>query len=897
MPKKMSAKLVTEKVVAQKKAPVKRLSIKQKTTSQQRKRSRDSAKTSSQKTRTLLVADVDGEQLPVSIHDNTNVAKTIERRTPLVPLVRSPYRFPLPQQTSVSLVARVVGLCFVLAGSLLSIVFVNDSVASFVGLDTGALHANLIDGSTSGSTSGSTTVDPDPAPQVTIQLTQITGTTIPLQVTVPYASEVKIIADNRSLNQLFFLGYATRVDDTTWRYTWNFSGYHTGPYRIKMMIRNEFGAYDYTDSQEFELPDATNNTGETTFTTETTGTVAASSTTSTELNTTATTTTVTQSIQILLDNAEELSGAEDIIIESHGAQEVKLYAKNTKTLTSHYIGKAEKRDESKWRIRWDTKTIPNGEYRLTGIALFSTTVSENDTVSVYVENDTASSETTTASTTATSSEESDFKTDEDTLLAPVILLKTSKSSPLSGFVDVIVTTQNVEWVEVYVRPKSGLTPYFLGLAQKRSESEWRYAWETKQSPNGDYELYVRVRTKYGFVDGPKMGVRVLNEFTTTLTPDQEKIIDVFREVDAEKTVEVDGVAVPEEMSSSTKQSQDLNAVYIEPTESFIKTIEQEANNTHEIEEALNEFRSALREKINMFADAFRREDSDEISAIQTEIDKMQNDAVAKIATLTDKKEILDSVRRHLSQVIFESLELTKKNETLLKERIGTAVLEDADKDGISNYDELHLYKTSPFTADTDGDGYIDSAEIQSGFDPHDARREALVQYESPKETGVTREDLLSVDTVSTIAPDPESVSAEKLQALISGKGLPNSFITLYIFSTPIVVTVKTDENGNWSYILDKDIEEGNHEVYVGITDNAGRIVAKSNAFPFVKTAEAFTEPAGPAPVSATTGEPTFVNAHMSLLIGSIFVVLLGVILILLGVHVQNGRRAPVQQPV
>ncbi len=43
---------------------------------------------------------------------------------------------------------------------------------------------------------------------------------------------------------------------------------------------------------------------------------------------------------------------------------------------------------------------------------------------------------------------------------------------------------------------------------------------------------------------------------------------------------------------------------------------------------------------------------------------------------------------------------------------------DTDGDGINDYDELKLYKTSPYLADSDSDGLQDSAEIKGGTDPN-----------------------------------------------------------------------------------------------------------------------------------------------------------------------------------
>ncbi len=43
---------------------------------------------------------------------------------------------------------------------------------------------------------------------------------------------------------------------------------------------------------------------------------------------------------------------------------------------------------------------------------------------------------------------------------------------------------------------------------------------------------------------------------------------------------------------------------------------------------------------------------------------------------------------------------------------------DTDGDGISNYDELNVYGTSPYLADSDSDGFSDIEEISSGNDPN-----------------------------------------------------------------------------------------------------------------------------------------------------------------------------------
>ena len=99
-------------------------------------------------------------------------------------------------------------------------------------------------------------------------------------------------------------------------------------------------------------------------------------------------------------------------------------------------------------------------------------------------------------------------------------------------------------------------------------------------------------------------------------------------------------------------------------------------------------------------------------------------------------------------------------------------------------------------------------------------------------------------------------------------------MTLYIFSTPIIVTVKADSEGRWTYELDKELEDGNHEVYVATVDNSGKIVAKSNPIPFVKQANA----AALGSEFVSVENPNFLRANFVYII--MYVSLFGLLLML-----------------
>ena len=58
---------------------------------------------------------------------------------------------------------------------------------------------------------------------------------------------------------------------------------------------------------------------------------------------------------------------------------------------------------------------------------------------------------------------------------------------------------------------------------------------------------------------------------------------------------------------------------------------------------------------------------------------------------------------------------------------------------------------------------------------------------------------------------------------------------------PIVVTTKVNEYGNWEYELENSLIDGEHEIYVVVNDNTGKVVSKSSPLSFfVKEAKAIS---------------------------------------------------------
>ena len=211
--------------------------------------------------------------------------------------------------------------------------------------------------------------------------------------------------------------------------------------------------------------------------------------------------------------------------------------------------------------------------------------------------------------------------------------------------------------------------------------------------------------------------------------------------------------------------------------------------------------------------------------------------VVVLSSLNDVKKIvkeqtgievnIDETSRKVVSKIEKQTKEFKEQLKSFSQRDGLDLYRDSDGDGVSDYDEKNIYFTDPNNAHTAGAPLTDGELILLGLDVHSQKLEP-VPVESP----------ISASTVSKDIYEVNKIEPKKEGIVFEGKALPNSFVTLFIYSTPIVVTVKTDTSGKWSYTLKKELPDGNHTLYTASVDNSGKILARSPKVPFVKTAEA-----------------------------------------------------------
>lgn len=437
-------------------------------------------------------------------------------------------------------------------------------------------------------------------------------------------------------------------------------------------------------------------------------------------------------------------------------------------------------------------------------------------------------------------------------------------------------------IELYARPINSLSEVYIALATKRNES-WSFTFDSKNIPNGSYDFFIKAKYNNQTIVTPSILLSVANE--TVTTPEATDVIPAVETATFDRQlITIEDTSLSETVPPLTATSTDS---VIDPT---IPLVENNIIAVLTIEELIAEYEAELNELLKRYAVAAQSGDETIIRTAQEALDQLREDIILAVLNDEEQKIYADKLREELA-VYFSDLQ--SKVDIFEKLRVDesdglTAV--DTDNDGISDVDEINLYKTNPNLADTDNDGVTDGVEVMRGYDPTDAKQEVTIRYKSPKKTvGLVREDVLEVKEVMPLIKENETTKKPKVAAEIRGRGLPNSFVTIFIFSSPTVVTVKTDADGSFVYTFDKELEDGQHDVYVAITDNAGEIIAHSNPFTFVKTAQAFTpvqaaESNLTSPISVTELNKDY-GYNLAIGVG---ILAFGLILMMLGISLRRS---------
>jgi len=352
---------------------------------------------------------------------------------------------------------------------------------------------------------------------------------------------------------------------------------------------------------------------------------------------------------------------------------------------------------------------------------------------------------------------------------------------VKGELEIITNFQDsVDGVELYLQKQASDNKFFVGNFSFDSFSKaGKIKINTENFPNGIYAVLLEI----------KKGGGVFKE-----TADNFNINNPPKSLNPQNVLE-----------TIQKKIENLPVIHSEDSQVQITQI------TQDVKTKLNELKETAQQKeseIKKDVTSIKQNIEAKTQEVEKELKQKENIIEQKINQLVEKT------------VVPTPLALVQEKVQEVKN-----LIVDFDNDGLSNTDELR-FGTDVFNPDSDNDGYLDGIEVQNNFDPLSPLPEQKISFESPKIAGQINEDKLKVEKIELVPETPKPLppkaqtpKEEKPKIKLEGKAIPNSFVVIFIYSEPIIVTVKTDENGNWSYVLDKNLSDGHHEVYVALTDN------------------------------------------------------------------------------
>jgi hypothetical protein len=375
----------------------------------------------------------------------------------------------------------------------------------------------------------------------------------------------------------------------------------------------------------------------------------------------------------------------------------------------------------------------------------------------------------------------------------------------------------VEKVELYLRQPSSLTEIYVGTAQKK-DGVFEFDFNSEQFPNGDYFLFFKISSSFGEYKSPEFPFGIENKIEEKKEETEKIKEEVGMKLQNLEETEKKGEKVVEETKSQIEET---------IVEKIPQVKEEVSEKIKEIEPKIKEIKEKTEKEI-LVPETKIPEFKREKESLKKEIIEKSLEPIEKKTTNLEpkEKERVEIAKVEIQKKIEEILEKTEtqfKEIAKEKKEIYPEAFKDSDQDGLSDWQEVIL-GTNPLNPDTDGDGYLDGIEYRSGFDPKKPGPADKILWQDPREKGKVGE---------RVGIEKVEIVDKKLK--ITGRGIPNSFVTIYIFSKPIVALAKVNENGYFEYVLDKELTDGTHTVYVALTNNKGEIEEKSAPFTFVQS--------------------------------------------------------------
>lgn len=293
-----------------------------------------------------------------------------------------------------------------------------------------------------------------------------------------------------------------------------------------------------------------------------------------------------------------------------------------------------------------------------------------------------------------------------------------------------------------------------------------------------------------------------------------------------KNVELIGIEkekIINEIKEAIKEDIDNSIVQIR------KTTDKPA---YELQKSIDSDRTELFENLTNEINKIKPFETNKTQSIQVNVDN----TLLKIQKSLEEESGLginfEKSKGNIKNNFIKFQEVLHEKNKIIESRQGNLVYQDSDDDGVSDYDEIYMYRTNPNNPQTIAEnGMNDGEKILNSINPISDTNEKIM-YIDPRDD---KESFVSssyrVEKIQLLKEDSEKIAFE-------GRAFPNTYLTLYIYNTPIIVTVKTDNNGQWSYQLDQEIENGEYQMFIASVGTSGKILARSNPILFTKTSDA-----------------------------------------------------------
>ncbi len=544
--------------------------------------------------------------------------------------------------------------------------------------------------------------------------------------------------------------------------------------------------------------------------------------------------------RFIIPFSEKINEKKEIKIELKNVIGVEFYLRRPESLVLNYLSQGIKEKENIWKFSFDSQTIPNGSYFLV-LKIENQYGSYEKEMAIEIKNEL----------------EKDILKEEQ--LKKEITEKEKK-----------IETEKKE------------------MEAKTEEIKTTVLEEVKKSTEKMMENLFQSE-KEGF--GKEIEVIELEI--------KKKVSEKIEEWSENKKEEI---KKENQLQEKEKEEKEI----IEKIEPIVQEIKEIAKKKpqREFQEPLTLFKQDKEKKLNQQKN-LQKEIQEKTISISQELEKikkekeeikgeLKKEIIKPIQFLGEKKiEIKEKIEKEIENLQLkaeeklEELEKTISQKEKIRQKILIETLKDSDGDGVSDEEELRR-GINPFLADSDNDGFLDGIELEQGFDPLNPSLTDKITYEEPKKSKAPISENYKIEKLEII-----ELPTEKSGLKIQGRGTPNTFITIYLYSEPFLVLItKTDANGNFVYILDKSLDKGAHQVYIAVVDNKGKIRERSEVFNFIQTETAVAAILPPSiPQEAISPAESLYRVY-TIFIASLVIFSLGLALFVIGILTRRERKIP-----